>query len=210
MPGQPVVCTITLQAQGRSPVKGHLWLLSYREKELWHILHLTAPKVFSRQHGNRRYNPLATLQCFFDEGQNIDVVLVEDYEHTDHDPRYLNLQNYCEPLIPSPDLHAVALSAVETAIMFLSSGTTRLPKTIARKNGGSSYMIECGCDVFALDNHSVYFAVMPVSHGFVINCPAYWACSLGAEQRHSPICRQRKTRWRSLNAVVNRSWPSGF
>lgn len=56
-------------------------------------------------------------------------------------------------------------------MMLLSSGTTGLPKAIARKNGGYSHMIECGCDVFGLSDRSVYFAVMPVSHGFVINCP---------------------------------------
>ncbi|AYO38122.1 MULTISPECIES: AMP-binding protein [Serratia] len=165
---EAVIILLATLMRGAIPVP---ILPSYREKELRHILHLTAPKVFALQRGNRRYNPLATLQYLFDEGLNIDVVLVEDYEHTDHDSRYLNLQNFCAPLTPAPELHAVALSADDTAIMLLSSGTTGLPKAIARKNGGYSYMIECGCDVFVLNNHSVYFAAMPVSHGFVINCP---------------------------------------
>lgn len=146
-------------------------LPSYREKELRHILHLTAPKVFALQRGSRRYNPLAALQTLLTEGLNIDVILVEDYDDAGHDTRYLNLQHFCSPLVPSPPLHAVTMTPSDTAVMLLSSGTTGLPKAIARKNGGYSYMIECGCDVFALDSQSVYFAAMPVSHGFVINCP---------------------------------------
>lgn len=146
-------------------------LPSYREKELRHILHLTAPKVFALQRGSRRYNPLAALQTLLAEGLNIDVILVEDYDDAGHDTRYLNLQHFCSPLTPAPPLHAATMTPSDTAVMLLSSGTTGLPKAIARKNGGYSYMIECGCDVFALDSHSVYFAAMPVSHGFVINCP---------------------------------------
>ncbi|WP_273876264.1 AMP-binding protein, partial [Serratia marcescens] len=103
------------------------------------------------------------------EGLNIDVILVEDYDDAGHDTRYLNLQHFCSPLTPAPPLHAATMTPSDTAVMLLSSGTTGLPKAIARKNGGYSYMIECGCDVFALDSHSVYFAAMPVSHGFVIN-----------------------------------------
>lgn len=165
---ETVVILLATLMRGAIPVP---ILPSYREKELRHILHLTAPKIFALQRSSRRYNRLAALQHLFTEGLKIDVVLVEDYDNTDRDTRYLNLQSFCAPLTPVPDLDAVSLSPNDTAVMLLSSGTTGLPKAIARKNGGYSYMIECACDVFALDMRSVYFAAMPISHGFVINCP---------------------------------------
>ncbi len=56
-------------------------------------------------------------------------------------------------------------------MMLLSSGTTGLPKPIARKNGGYSYMIAEACRVFGISRSSIYLAVLPISHGFVINCP---------------------------------------
>lgn len=108
-------------------------LPSYREKELRHILHLTAPKVFALQRGSRRYNPLAALQTLLAEGLNIDVILVEDYDDAGYDTRYLNLQHFCSPLTPAPPLHAATMTPSDTAVMLLSSGTTGLPKAIARK-----------------------------------------------------------------------------
>ncbi|MFI8417084.1 AMP-binding protein [Serratia sp. NPDC078593] len=165
---EAVVLMLATMMRGAIPVP---ILPSYREKELHHILHLTEPKVIALQRCTRRYSPLSVLQHLITTGLNIDVVLAEDYDDAGHDTRYLNLQNFCTPLTPAPELDAVTLTPDDTAMMLLSSGTTGLPKAIARKNGGYSYMIDCGSDVFAVDSKTVYFAAMPVSHGFVINCP---------------------------------------
>jgi len=146
-------------------------LPSYREKELRHILQLTCPKVFALQRGTRRYDPLADLRRLLNEGVSIDILLIEDYDGVDNDGCLLNLQAFCTPMTFVPALEAVRLESGDTAMMLLSSGTTGLPKAIARKNGGYSDMIEGACDVFALDHSSVYLAAMPVSHGFIINCP---------------------------------------
>ncbi|MFZ4831856.1 AMP-binding protein [Rouxiella sp. Mn2063] len=146
-------------------------LPSYRQKELRHILQLTRPKMFALQRGTRRYDPLADLQRLFSEGISINTLIIEGYEGADKDGRYLDLQSFCTPMALTPPLEAEMLGPDDTAMMLLSSGTTGLPKAIARKNGGYSGMIEGGCDVFALDHSSVYLAAMPVSHGFIINCP---------------------------------------
>ncbi|EKQ2080647.1 AMP-binding protein [Salmonella enterica] len=147
-------------------------LPTYREKELRHILRMTKPKVLALQRGSRRYNSMTTLKILLDEGLHIDFMLIEDYEDDrSHETQYLNLQKFCSPLVVTPAIDAVTMQPEDTAVMLLSSGTTGLPKAIARKNGGYSYMIECACDVFALDCHSVYLAAMPISHGFIINCP---------------------------------------
>lgn len=146
-------------------------LPSYREKELRHILQMTTPKVLAVQRSTRRYNPLAILQNLQQEGLNVDLVLVEEGANCHQDSRYLNLQDFCALLAPVPVQKLATMADDDVAMMLLSSGTTGLPKAIARKNAGYSYMIACGCDVFGLTERSVYFAVMPVSHGFVINCP---------------------------------------
>ncbi|WJV54748.1 AMP-binding protein [Prodigiosinella aquatilis] len=146
-------------------------LPSYREKELRHILRMTSPKVIALQRSSRRYNALASLQKLQREGIHVDVVLVEDYGERQEDTRCLNLQIFCSAFDSVPEQILITMSPDDTVMMLLSSGTTGLPKAIARKNGGYSYMIERGCEVFCLDQSSVYLAVMPVSHGFVINCP---------------------------------------
>lgn len=165
---QAVVLMLSTLMIGAIPVPV---LPSYREKELRHILQMTTPKVVALQRITRRYNPLACLKKLQHEGINSDVVLVEDFDDSQHDTRYLNLQDFCSLLEPLPDQTLTAMADDDIAMMLLSSGTTGMPKAIARKNGGYSHMIECGCDVFGLTDRAVYFAVMPVSHGFVINCP---------------------------------------
>ncbi len=165
---QAVVLMLATLMIGAIPVPV---LPSYREKELRHILQITRPKVVALQRSTRRYHPLSCLQTLQQEGIYVDVVLVGDDNDSQHDTRYLNLGEFCSRLTPVPPQILTPLTPDDTAMMLLSSGTTGLPKAIARKNGGYSHMIDCGCDVFGLTESAVYLAVMPVSHGFVINCP---------------------------------------
>lgn len=165
---QAVILMLSALMIGAIPVP---ILPSYREKELLHILQMTQPKVLALYRSSRRYSPMASLQSFEQQGIHVDIVLVEDLQDQKRQTRYLNLQQFCSPMETPPAQHLEPMSSDDTAMMLLSSGTTGLPKAIARKNGGYTYMIQCGCDIFGLNSQSVYFAVMPVSHGFVINCP---------------------------------------
>jgi 2,3-dihydroxybenzoate-AMP ligase len=124
--------------------------------------------------GNRRFSPLRAVAGLLEEEKlTLSLKLTLGPLHDDAHRDWHDLDAFCAT---SPDLAAAALTpadmqADDTAMMLLSSGTTGLPKAIARRNGGYSYMIEEGCKVFGLSDAAVYLAVLPVSHGFVINCP---------------------------------------
>lgn len=59
----------------------------------------------------------------------------------------------------------------ETAVYLLSSGTTGLPKPIARSHQGYGYMIRAATEANAMTENTVNLVVMPAAHGFVMNCP---------------------------------------
>ncbi|EKT53045.1 AMP-binding protein [Providencia burhodogranariea] len=165
---QAVVLMLSTLMIGAIPVP---ILSSYREKELRYILQTTTPKVIALQRSTRRYNPLSYLQKLQQENINIDVVLVEDYDDSEHDKQYLNLQDFCSVLEPLPAQALMVMDDDDIVMMLLSSGTTGLPKAIAHKNRGYSHMIACGCGIFSLTDRSIYFAAMPISHAFVLNSP---------------------------------------
>lgn len=146
-------------------------LPAYREKELRHILQMTSPKVVALPRETRRHSALACLQNLQQEGFYVEVVLVENYEQAQENARYLNLEAFCSSMQPVPQQWVEPMSAQDTAMMLLSSGTTGLPKAIARQNAGYCEMIARACEVFGLDQNSVYLAAMPVTHGFSLNCP---------------------------------------
>ncbi|WDD94501.1 AMP-binding protein [Burkholderia sp. FERM BP-3421] len=149
-------------------------LPAYRERELRHILKTARPRAIAVTAGNRRFSPLqAVAGLLADEQLEMPLKLVLGPPRDDAHPDWHDLEAFCAlPSAPSPAaLTPAGMQADDPAMMLLSSGTTGLPKAIARRNGGYSYMIEAGCKVFGLSEAAVYLAVLPVSHGFVINCP---------------------------------------
>jgi 2,3-dihydroxybenzoate-AMP ligase len=149
-------------------------LPAYRERELRHILKTTRPRALAVTVGNRRFSPLDTVAGLLaEEGLPLPLKLADGPPRDDAHPDWLALEAFCAASSePSPvALSPVEMHADDTAMMLLSSGTTGLPKAIARRNGGYSYMIAEGCKVFGLGPDARYLAVLPVSHGFVINCP---------------------------------------
>ncbi|MDN7671434.1 AMP-binding protein [Burkholderia oklahomensis] len=149
-------------------------LPAYRERELRHILKTTRPRVIALAQGNRRFSPLRTVVGLLsEEGLDADLLLADGPSRFGDHPAWLDLRQFC--LAPADSmprrLHPADMRADDTAMMLLSSGTTGLPKAIARRNAGYGYMIAEGCKVFELNRSAVYLAVLPLSHGFVINCP---------------------------------------
>ncbi|AOJ83169.1 siderophore biosynthesis protein [Burkholderia savannae] len=149
-------------------------LPAYRERELRHILKTTRPRAIALTRGSRRFSPLQTVVGLLsEEGLEVDLLLADGPSRADDRPEWLDLRQFClAPADSMPrELRPVDMRADDTAMMLLSSGTTGLPKAIARRNAGYGYMIAEGCKVFELSRSAVYLAALPLSHGFVINCP---------------------------------------
>ncbi|AJY39560.1 AMP-binding protein [Burkholderia humptydooensis] len=166
-----VVLMLAALMTGAVPVP---MLPAYRERELRHVLKATRPRVIALTKGNRRFSAARVVTDFLRD-ENLDVALrLLDGSPGDEHAGWRDLGLFCSA--PSDatafsECAAAEMLAEDTAMMLLSSGTTGLPKAIARLNGGYSYMIAKACRVFELSRQSVYLAAMPISHGFVINCP---------------------------------------
>jgi 2,3-dihydroxybenzoate-AMP ligase len=66
----------------------------------------------------------------------------------------------------APDAEAVAL-------FLLSSGTTGLPKLIPRTHNDFAYMMKRAAEICGFGRSSVYLAVLPLAHGFVMAGPGF-------------------------------------
>ena len=149
-------------------------LPAYREQELRHILKLVRPRVIAMTKGNRRFSAAGVASTVSrEEGLDVVLGLIDEPDNGDNSD-WLGLREFCSSSCDNASAHelrATEMGPEDTAMMLLSSGTTGLPKPIARKNAGYSYMIGEASRVFELSHCSSYLAVLPISHGFVINCP---------------------------------------
>ncbi|MEU6485842.1 AMP-binding protein [Streptomyces sp. NPDC046887] len=71
----------------------------------------------------------------------------------------------------APATPAPGSALFDAAVFLLSGGTTGPPKVIPRGNAGYAYMIRTACGIAEVSADSVYLAVMPAAHGFILNCP---------------------------------------
>lgn len=147
-------------------------LHAYRERELEHILNRTRPTVVAVTRGNRRFSSSQFIERYLSES-NADIRLkLIDGDPTSSWKEWHQLSDFCAPSAENNiSRNLEDMGSEDIAMMLLSSGTTGLPKPIARFNGGYSHMISEASKVFGLSSESVYLAVLPISHGFVINCP---------------------------------------
>lgn len=148
-------------------------LMTYRARELRHIFDKTGPLIIAVTCGNLRFSASDVVDNILRE-KNSSIIRKLVYKKSENQHSdWFDLHHFCSSFENTtfPDNIVDSLSKKDIAMMLLSSGTTGLPKAIARFNEGYSYMIEEGCKVFELTNSSVYLAVLPIAHGFVINCP---------------------------------------
>ncbi|MGW7531627.1 (2,3-dihydroxybenzoyl)adenylate synthase [Amycolatopsis sp. NPDC054798] len=89
----------------------------------------------------------------------------------------IDLAALCDPDAPwggpaEPETDSLAAGTMDDAAVFLlSGGTTGPPKMIPRGNAGYAYMIRTACEIAGVSKNSVYLAVLPAAHGFILNCP---------------------------------------
>jgi len=165
-----VVLVIALMRLGALPV---MTLPALRHHELDHVLAITEPVAMAVPRRYRRYDHLALARELRQRHPSVRTLLVTDH-HGDGDA--VDLSELCEadvgPAAAGDEGGDPPLThGHETALFLLSSGTTGPPKPIARGHGGYGYMLRVASELAALSTASVYLAVMPATHGFVLGCP---------------------------------------
>jgi 2,3-dihydroxybenzoate-AMP ligase len=180
-PGQPVlvqlpndlelvILTLALMRLGAPPV---LTLPALREHELTNVLAATRAVAMAVPRTLRRFDHLALARRLRADS-SLRWLLVSDQEEAGTDE--VDLVRLCaateqpgdvlaDPAaLPTPDPAGIA-------VLLLSSGTTGPPKAIPRGHEGYGYMIRAASELARLTPDSVYLAVMPATHGFVMGCP---------------------------------------
>lgn len=145
-------------------------LPTYGELELCSSLKTTRPKLVAFPKSTRRKNVLETVSKLEAKIGELEQILIWEQPGTDQN-RFHNISLFTssavDPIIPEIQ----PLPADDTVMMLMSSGSTGLPKAIARTHHGYRYMIHEAIKVFRLDDTSVYMAAMSLCHGFTLNCP---------------------------------------
>jgi 2,3-dihydroxybenzoate-AMP ligase len=164
-----VVLVIALIRLGAQPI---LTLPALRQHELDHVLEKTMPVAMAIPRHFRRFDYLALAREMQELHPSIHTLLVAG----GGDSEGVDLGGVCEPAGLEPQTESVesmprSSEPQRIALFLLSSGTTGPPKPIGRGHGGYGYMLRIGSELAGLSRESVYLAVMPATHGFVLGCP---------------------------------------
>ncbi|WP_278262539.1 AMP-binding protein [Nocardia sp. AG03] len=164
-----LVLVLALLEIGAPPV---LVMPGFGDYELAHVVAVAEPVALAVSTEGPRRTAVESARRLREQHPALRHVLVSGQDSTaEIDLRTLCDPNasWCAPLAPVPapnDRHPH-----DAAVFLLSGGTTGAPKVIPRGNAGYAYMIRATCEIAALSADSVYLAVMPAAHGFVLNCP---------------------------------------
>ncbi|ARF75850.1 2,3-dihydroxybenzoate-AMP ligase [Kitasatospora albolonga] len=167
-----VVLVLALLDIGAPPV---LVLPGFGDYELGHVVRAARPVALAVSAGGRAAGPVESARRLRKEHASLGHVLsLGDVTADDVD-----LAALCDPHAPwdgplgpaGADRPVRGSAMTDAAVFLLSGGTTGPPKVIPRGNAGYAYMIRTACDIAEVSRDSVYLAVMPAAHGFVLNCP---------------------------------------
>ncbi|MDF3293945.1 (2,3-dihydroxybenzoyl)adenylate synthase [Streptomyces silvisoli] len=160
-----VVLVLALLKIGAPPV---LILPAFREHELDHIVAVTEPVALAVEAGNRRSDALTTARRLKERHAKLRHLLVRGTGAASSEE---DLADICRPNQETTCHSGPGASPQDTAVFLLSSGTTGLPKAIARTHEGYGYMIRTASTIAGVSKDTVNLVVMPAEHGFVMNCP---------------------------------------
>lgn len=162
-----VVLVLALMRLGAPPV---LTLPSLREYELDRIIGLVRPSSIVIPRRVRRFDHLGMVQKLKPRHPYLVRTLVVDGEAAE--PDVADLTGLCDPPGDDPPAEGRgAASPKDVALFLLSSGTTGSSKLIARTHEDYGYVIRTTTEIAALSADSVYLAVMPATHTFVLAYP---------------------------------------
>ncbi|MGW8765419.1 (2,3-dihydroxybenzoyl)adenylate synthase [Streptomyces sp. NPDC055815] len=181
-----VVTTLALIRLGAPPVVA---LPALREHELEHVLSVTRPVAMAVPRRSRRFDHLAMAERLRERHPDLRTLLVtrEDRSTAAPDrPAGTGLADLTALTLggvlpgveaPDPEPRPAAGDSPEpssprdNALFLLSSGTTGPPKAIPRPHEAFGHVIDSAAEVSGLTDSSVYLAVMPASHSFVLGHP---------------------------------------
>ncbi|MDF5753563.1 AMP-binding protein [Spongiactinospora sp. TRM90649] len=155
-----LVLVLALMRIGVPPV---LTLPTLREYELDRILEITKATAIAVDGRQRRSGHRQLVAALRDRHPRLATVLVAGDDDPDHD-----LVRLCAP---GPAVPVTAADATRAALMLLSSGTTGPPKVIARTHEDYGHVIRGTSQVAGVDERTVYLAVLPGTHTFVLAYP---------------------------------------
>ncbi|MFB9832951.1 (2,3-dihydroxybenzoyl)adenylate synthase [Actinoallomurus acaciae] len=83
---------------------------------------------------------------------------------------FTRLEDLYGPTVPS-GLGDDGAESSDLALLLLSGGTTGLPKLVPRTHDDYAYNARAAAGICALDEDSVYLAVLPIGFNFTLACP---------------------------------------
>lgn len=164
-----VVLVLALIKLGAPPV---LTLPALREYELEAVLRVTRPEAMAVPRRLGRFDHLALARELRKRHSSLRALLVAGQDGEGE----VDLVQLCAPRptskqAPKRDVATCTAELADTAVILLSSGITGQPKAIPRAHEGYGYMLRASAQLAGLTEESVYLAVMPATHGFVLGCP---------------------------------------
>jgi 2,3-dihydroxybenzoate-AMP ligase len=168
-----LVLVLALMRIGVPPV---LTLPTLREYELDRILEITRATAIAVPGDRRRSGHRQMVAALRDRHPRLATVLVAGDTGPDYDPGH-DVVRLCAPgpAGPAGPIGPVGPAAdadpTRAALMLLSSGTTGPPKVIARTHEDYGYVVRTTAQVAGVDEHTVYLAVLPGTHTFVLAYP---------------------------------------
>ena len=161
---QFVVLVLALIRLGVRPA---LALPALREHELGPVLTALEPVALAVPARHQRFDHLRLAERLRERHPSVRTLLVSGLagpagEHMDLDRLVETGDSPGAPAARHPS---------DTALFLLSSGTTGVPKPIARTHEALGHVIRAAAAVSGLTPESVFLAVLPVTHGFAFSAP---------------------------------------
>ncbi|WP_016696702.1 AMP-binding protein [Actinoalloteichus spitiensis] len=183
LPNEPelVVLALALSRIGATPIMAPVALRHY---ELDKVVRTARPVAIAVPRRHARFDYLAMAQQLREDHACLRTVLLLDSEP---DPSCVDLAALCAPAEDDParpeDQDTAGPAHLDrAALCLLSSGTTGPPKVIPRLQEAYGYQLRHTPALAGVGPDSVYLAVMPATHGFVLGCPGVLG-TLGAGGR---------------------------
>ncbi len=160
-----VVLALALSRLGAAAV---MTPMSLRHREMDHIIRTTEAVAVAVPLRYRRFDHFKMAATLRTEHPALKTIFVAGGDA----PDAVDLDTLCAPPDDpraTPDIDRGQTEDI--AVCLLSSGTTGPPKVAPRLHEPYGYQLRCSAQTARVGPGSVYLAVMPATHGFVLGCP---------------------------------------